>query len=182
VRKLLPLLSASILTLAIAGTAMAWQNPQLVSDCASDENSYAWWVTLPGSEPNYNFDWSFSSNFSNATTVNAGGTAPFYFETPRGGSTLYVRWSSDHGAKTSALADGELCVKPTPTPTPEQPTPTPTPEGSAAGGTGTPAPSIPDTAAGVSGATGTLATLGFGLILVVSLGALAFANVRGARR
>jgi hypothetical protein len=76
---------------------------------------------------------------------------------------------------------------PTPTPTPEQPTPTPTPvvtptpEGSVGGGTGTPAASVPDTAASLPGFGGPLATLVFGLILVASLGTLAYANVRAAR-
>jgi hypothetical protein len=61
------------------------------------------------------------------------------------------------------------------------PTPTPTPEGSQAGGTGTPAASVPDTSATVPGLGGPLATLIFGGILLSSLGALAYANVRSAR-
>jgi len=73
-----------------------------------------------------------------------------------------------------------------PTPTPEQPTPTPvvtpTPEGSVGGGTGTPAASVPDTAASQPGFGGPLATLAFGLILLASLGTLAYANVRSARQ
>jgi hypothetical protein len=77
--------------------------------------------------------------------------------------------------------------QPTPTPTPEQPTPTPeqptpTPEGSVAGETGTPAASVPDTATSLPGFGGPLATLIFGLILVASLGTLAYANVRAARQ
>ncbi len=73
-----------------------------------------------------------------------------------------------------------------PTPTPEQPTPTPvvtpTPEGSVGGGTGTPAASVPDTAASQPGFGGPVATLAFGLILLASLGTLAYANVRSARQ
>jgi hypothetical protein len=49
------------------------------------------------------------------------------------------------------------------------------------GGTGTPAASVPDTAASLPGFGGPLATLVFGLILVASLGTLAYANVRAAR-
>jgi uncharacterized repeat protein (TIGR01451 family) len=55
------------------------------------------------------------------------------------------------------------------------------PEGSQAGQTGTPAQSVPDTAASLPGFGGPLATLVFGLILVASLGTLAYANVRAAR-
>jgi hypothetical protein len=99
------------------------------------------------------------------------------------------------GGQDSACADATVLVKqPTPTPTPETPTPTPetptptpetptpTPEGSQAGGTGTPAASVPDTAASLPGFGGPIATLVFGLILVASLGTLAYANVRAARQ
>jgi len=58
----------------------------------------------------------------------------------------------------------------------------PTPEGSEAGGTGTPAPSVPDTATSLPGMAGPLATVVFGLILLGSLGALAYANVTAVRR
>ena len=199
----LSLLAVTILVLAGAGTALAWANPSLQSDCAPNENSYAWWVTLPGDEPNYNFDWTFDTgNWASGGTGNAGGTEPFYFTTSRGGSTLHVRWSSDHNAKASATANAELCENKetptptpdegtptptpdegTPTPTPDEGTPTPTPEGTAAGGTGTPAGgSIPDTALSLQNQSGSMATIAFGLILVAALGALAFANVRSSRR
>jgi hypothetical protein len=56
------------------------------------------------------------------------------------------------------------------------------PEGSVGGGTGTPAASIPNTATSLGTVGGPLATLVFGLILVASLGTLAYANVRAARR
>lgn len=56
------------------------------------------------------------------------------------------------------------------------------PEGSQAGGTGTPAASIPNTSTSLPGFGGPLATLVFGLILVASLGTLAYANVRAARQ
>jgi hypothetical protein len=99
------------------------------------------------------------------------------------------------GGQDSACAEATVLVKqPTPTPTPETPTPTPetptptpetptpTPEGSVGGGTGTPAASVPDTAASLPGFGGPIATLVFGLILVASLGTLAYANVRAARQ
>jgi hypothetical protein len=55
------------------------------------------------------------------------------------------------------------------------------PEGSVGGATGTPNASIPDTAA--APATGTaLGTLAFGVLLLLSLGSLAYANVRAGRR
>lgn len=57
-----------------------------------------------------------------------------------------------------------------------------TPEGSVGGGTGTPAASLPDTATGMPAVGGTLATIAFGFILLASLGALAYANVRAVRR
>jgi hypothetical protein len=55
------------------------------------------------------------------------------------------------------------------------------PEGSVGGGTGTPVASIPDTAAAPT--TGTaIGTLAFGVLLLLSLGSLAYANVRAGRR
>jgi hypothetical protein len=62
----------------------------------------------------------------------------------------------------------------------ETPTPTPTPEGSQLGGTGTPTASVPDTSMS-SSLGGPLATLVFGAVLLASLGALAYANVKSAR-
>lgn len=77
---------------------------------------------------------------------------------------------------------------PTPTPTPEQSvqgstsTPTPSPEQSVQGGTGTPAPSQPDTAAFWENGAAAIPSLAFAVILLTALGALAWANVREARR
>ena len=61
-------------------------------------------------------------------------------------------------------------------------TPTPTPEGSVEGGTGTPAASLQNSAMSLPSAAASLATLAFGLILLASLGALAYANVKAVRR
>jgi uncharacterized repeat protein (TIGR01451 family) len=57
------------------------------------------------------------------------------------------------------------------------------PEGGEEGGTSTPTPtgSLTDTALSVPGAGGALATLVFGLLLVASLGTLAYVNVRASR-
>jgi hypothetical protein len=73
----------------------------------------------------------------------------------------------------------------TPTPTPsqssEEETPTPTPESSVQGGTGTPAPSIPDGAMEMRGGPSPIPTILFAMILLSSLGTLAWANVRTTR-
>jgi hypothetical protein len=78
-------------------------------------------------------------------------------------------------ANDEEVASGQLTVEACPTSS------TPTPEGSQLGGTGTPAPSLPNSALSVLGFGGPLATLLFGAILLSSLGALAYANVRASR-
>jgi hypothetical protein len=86
----------------------------------------------------------------------------------------------------------EAAANPTPTPKPTStpagsqagtasPSPTSTPEGSQAGGTGTPAASLSNSATSLPGAGGPIATIGFGLALLASLGTLAYANVRSVR-
>ena len=62
------------------------------------------------------------------------------------------------------------------------PTPSPTPEQSVQGGTGTPGPSQPDTALGELQGPSPLPAVGFAVVLLLSLGTLAFANVRSVRR
>jgi len=73
----------------------------------------------------------------------------------------------------------------TPTPTPENSvsggTSTPTAEESVQGGTGTPEASQPDTAMGMGSGPSPIPTIAFGLILLASLGSLAYLNVRTAR-
>ena len=172
-RRLLPLLSALILIVAAAGTTLAWSDPDLESECAPNENEFAWSIWLP-TESNYDMEFSWSADFSNAWDVTFPGNGIHEFTTARGGTTLYVRFDDDHNANDSEPANDELCEEPE--------SPTPTPEGSQAGGTGTPEPSLPDTATGITGFASPLATVGFGLLLVVSLGALAYANVRTVRR
>jgi uncharacterized protein YegL len=56
------------------------------------------------------------------------------------------------------------------------------PEGGEQGSTSTPQQSLTNTATSLTGVSGPLATLVFGLILVLSLGTLAYANVRAARQ
>lgn len=60
-------------------------------------------------------------------------------------------------------------------------TSTPSPEGSVQGGTGTPEPSQPDTAMGLQGGPSPIPTIAFGMILLASLGSLAYVNVKAAR-
>jgi hypothetical protein len=73
----------------------------------------------------------------------------------------------------------------TATPTPEGSvaggTSTPTPEGSVQGGTGTPAPSQPDTAMGGTPGPSPVPTFAFAIVLLASIGTLAYANVRSTR-
>lgn len=79
---------------------------------------------------------------------------------------------------------------PTATSTPETsvggetatPTATSTPEQSVRGATGTPAPSTPNTAVDDSQGLSQLPTIVFAMLLIGSLGTLAWANVRSARR
>jgi uncharacterized repeat protein (TIGR01451 family) len=113
VRKLLAPVAATALLLGIVGTALAWATPELTANCAPDENSYSWTITLSGQESNYKFDLSWD-DFATAPfdTMDAGGTSPFDFTTPRGGATLYVRWWGDNSSKAHADANGDLCAPP----------------------------------------------------------------------
>lgn len=123
--KLVTVLIATVATLALPVLVLAWTPPAVAAECAPDANSLSWTVTLSGTEPNYDYDWSFGNGW---TTV-SGSKGTNALTTPRGGSTLYVRWSSDHGSVGHASANGDLCEQPTPTP-PEPTPPTPTPDSS----------------------------------------------------
>jgi uncharacterized repeat protein (TIGR01451 family) len=105
--------AALALLLGIVGTVLAWEKPVLTANCAPDENSYSWTITLPGDESNYNFELSWD-NFATPPfdTMDAGGNSPFDFTTPRGGATLYVRWWGDHDSNASEDANGDLCAPP----------------------------------------------------------------------
>ena len=102
-KRLLPVLSALVLVMAGVGTAMAWVPPMLSSDCAPNANSYAWTINL-AVEDDYSIDYSFASNFVPHQTIDFLTSGSHDFTTARGGPTLYVRWSSDHGSKGSASA------------------------------------------------------------------------------
>jgi len=103
---------ATILVFAFSITALAWNQPTVTANCAPDSNHYSFTIVLTGSESNYNIDWSWNSSFSGATTVNSTtNPSPYTLVVPRGGTTLYVRWSSDNGSYNSATANGTLCHK-----------------------------------------------------------------------
>jgi len=103
---------ATILVFAFSITALAWNQPTVTANCAPDSNHYSFTIVLTGSESNYNIDWSWNSSFSGATTVNSTtNPSPYTLVVPRGGTTLYVRWSSDNGPYNSATANGTLCHK-----------------------------------------------------------------------
>ena len=89
-----------------------------------------------------------------------------------------LQWVSDQGSDNQVI----FCLAEEQTESEPQSQPQSEPEGSVGGGTGTPAASVPNTAMSLGGFGGPLATLVFGLILLGSLGALAYANVAAVRR
>lgn len=109
-RKLLAPVAAAGLLLVMVTTVFAWQ-ATLTSDCAPDANSFAWKINLH-EEPDYNIDFSFDSDFGTFWTVDFLTKGDHSFTTARGGETLYFRWSSDHGSKGQAEANGDLCAPP----------------------------------------------------------------------
>ena len=122
--------------------------------------------------------------------ANTGGTDVYDAGSPTVAHTAVVTFHSSDGKTQFDFVfelSAEACVAtPTPTPTPEgsvaEGTSTPSPEQSVQGGTGTPEPSQPDTAMGVQGGPSPIPTIAFGLILLSSLGTLAWVNVKSARR
>jgi len=121
--------------------------------------------------------------------ANTGGTAVHNAGSPTVAHTAVVTFTSSDGKTQFNFVfelSAEACVEqtPTPSPTPEQSvagTSTPSPEQSVQGGTGTPAPSQPDTAMGVEGGPSPIPAIAFGLLLLASLGTLAWVNVKSAR-
>lgn len=192
-KKLLAPAVALTMLLATAGLALAWVQPSLTPKCAPDENSYAWTINLH-QEGNYSVDWSFQSNFAGSTTVDFASAGDHDFTTARGGSTLYVRWSSDHASKAQANANSELCeqtvveqsvaesvteaVQSVAASVAESVVQSA--EQSVEAGTGTPGASIPDSSISGSGSS-PLPTIIFSMLLVASLGSLAYGNVRVAK-
>jgi hypothetical protein len=208
VRKLFAPVAALALVLMTAGIVLAWVQPTLTAECAPDANNYAWKINLH-TEDNYKIDWSFDSTFGTFTTVDFLTAGDHSFTTVRGGTTLYVRWFSDHSSKASAAANAELCTQV------EQSIPASvaqsipasveqsvaasvaqsvaasvaqsvaasvpaSAEQSVKAGTGTPAASTPNTST-FGGGSGPLPTVIFSMVLLASLGTLAYTNVKVAR-
>jgi hypothetical protein len=178
--------AGAVLAVSLATVAFAWGNITLQAECAGDDQSLSWSIQLPAGEDNYQIDWSFSADFSTFVTIDFGAAGDHHFTTPRAGSDLHVRWSSDHQTMAQAAASDELCASGTPTPTPEGTvkgglgSPTSTPEGNVQGGTGTPAEGIPDTAQDPSSSAQPIPALVFGVVLVLSVATLALANLKVA--
>jgi len=103
----------ALLLMVTAIPALAWTAPQLTANCAPDENSYAFTITL-AEEENYNIEMSWD-DFVTAPfqTTDFESAGAHDFTTARGGTTLYVRFASDTNAKASAAANAELCEEPT---------------------------------------------------------------------
>jgi hypothetical protein len=191
VKRLLAPTAALALLLAMAGVALAWTAPALSAECAPDGSHFAWKIHLP-SESNYNIDWSFDSGFATFSTINFGSSGDHDFTTDRGGTTLYVRWSSDTGVKAHAAADDSLCQQPSVEESVAESTAASVEESVAEStaesvaeqtveaGTGTPAATIPNTSLDGTG-SGPLPTIVFSVVLLGSLGILAYGNVKLAR-
>ncbi len=163
-RKLLAPVAAVALVLSMAGTALGWEEPTLTALCAPDANSYAWKITLAADEDDYNIDWSFD-NFATFSTTDFLTDGEHEFITPRGGESLKVRWSSHPDSKAKADANGELCDPP---------------DEEVEAGTGTPAATVSDSSMGV-GPSSPLPQIIFSVLLVASLGTLAYTNVKVVR-
>ena len=209
-RRIWAAAAAAMLTLSLASVVAGWGEIGLTAECAPDENTLAWKITLPAGEDNYLIDWSFDASFATFTTADFGTAGQHQFTTPRGGPTLFVRWSNDHDTTAQAAANEELCnegsaspspsasvaesVAPSSSPqgslgassSPEQSvaattgTPVSSPEQSVAGGTGTPG-GLPDTAAD-SGSSITLLPIFLAVLLATSLTALTYVNVAAWRK
>ena len=182
-RKLLAPIVAITLIVATAGIALAWQAPTLTANCAPDDNTFAWTINLPGVEDNYKVDLSWD-NFATPPfdTIDFGSSGDHDFTTPRGGSILYVRWTSDPEKMASVSGDSELCV-PVEQSVAEsaQQSVAQSAQQTVEAGTGTPAGSIPNSALGSNGPS-PLPTILFSLVLLASLGTLAYANVKVVAR
>lgn len=168
-RKILAPLAAIVMTLATVGTVLAWAHPIVTSGCAPDANTLAWKINLQGPEDNYKIDWSFDSNFAGATTVDLHSAGDHNFTTPRGGWTLYVRWTSHPTSDAHAAANLQICQEGSSS-VPESG------EQSVKAGTGTPG-TIPDTSLDRAGSS-PIPTIVFSMLLLGSLVAIAVANVK----
>ncbi len=189
-RKLLAPVIALGVALVTAGIVLAWSQPVLTAECAEDASHYEWKINLP-TEADYNIDWSFDSGFATFTHHDFVTAGNHEFLTAQGGPILYVRWSSDHSVKTQADANAELCTPPSVeqsiAASVEQSIAASVEESIAAppvqtveAGTGTPAASVPNTSLNGNGSS-PLPTVIFSMVLLASLGTLAYTNVKVAR-
>lgn len=109
-------LGVVLLSLAFAGVAQAWTEPQLNALCAPDANRSSWSIILH-EEDNQVIEFAWDAKFKYIIWTNDFKQAGTYnFDTDSGLSPLYARYASDHHSKTSAEANTELCVQPTGTP------------------------------------------------------------------
>ena len=121
---------------------------------------------------------------------NPGGSEHQFFVTTSGDDVLLDAWVWIDGSEYNNLVLSHICrgdeVEQSQSPEGSvgegTGSPSATPEGSQLGGTGTPAPSVPNTAMSLPNLAGPLSTVAFGLILLASLGGLAYANVKAVRR
>ena len=121
-----PLAAGIMVALALslftfAGQASAWAAPTLTALCAPDTTHFAWIIDLQ-TEADQRIEMSWGgSAFVTFQTTDFGTAGAHSFTTLRGGTTLMVRYASDHNAMTSAAAKTEVCAGaagggPTPTP------------------------------------------------------------------
>jgi hypothetical protein len=202
VRKLLAPAIAAAMVLVTAGIVLAWAKPILTAECAEDANHYEWKINLHD-EANFKIDWSFDSGFASMTSHDFVTAGDHEFITVRGGPILYVRWHDDTSKTAQADANGEVCVQPSVEQSVAESVPASvaqsvaesvaesvpasvaqsvaaSAEQSVEAGTGTPQPSIPNGALSGNGSS-PLPTVIFSLVLLASLGTLAYTNVRVAR-
>ena len=190
-RKLLAPAIAAAMVLVTAGIVLAWAKPILTAECAEDATHYEWKINL-STESNYLIDWSFNADFSAPMTTHDFVTAGDHeFITVRGGPILYVRWHDDTSKTGQADANGEVCAQPSVEQSVAESVAQSVPasvaqsvaasvEQSVEAGTGTPQPSIPNGALSGNGSS-PLPTVIFSMVLLASLGTLAYTNVRVAR-
>jgi hypothetical protein len=103
----MPSIVVMVLTLSV-GTVLGWAPPSLAADCAPDQDSYAWTITLP-QEPDYLIQLSWNADFSDRWTVDFGSAGSHAFTTDRDGHTLFARWKNDNSKSDSQAASADLC-------------------------------------------------------------------------
>src|SRR3989344_6643310 len=110
----------------VVGVAFAWHSPVLRALCAPDSDTYSFPINLTP-ESNQNIELSWASNFSNSWMINFVTPGLHTFTTNTNGTTLWIRYVSDHNATAHVAVNSTLCFAPTPTPE-VTPTPSPSPE------------------------------------------------------